>query len=95
MVDRMPDEHLTRLTEEFDAAFRNLAAARLAYEDQPREPGLIDALGAARTRLDHARSAVAEERVRLGLEPPWRVEPARTDGVKAPPLWSVDHGTSA
>lgn len=95
MVNHMPEDHLTRLTEEFDAAFRNLTAARRAYEDEPRDPGRIDALGAARTRLDQARSAVAEERVRLGLEPPWRVQPARTDEAKAPPLWSVDHGTSA
>jgi hypothetical protein len=81
----------TRLTGEFDAAFRTLAAARIAYEDQPRDPDTIAALGAARIRLDEARSAMRAERERLGLEEPWRVQAATTVGVDAPPLWSIDH----
>ena len=55
----------TRLTREFDAAFRALAAARIAYEDQPRDPAAIAALGAARIRLDEARAAMRPRLARL------------------------------
>ena len=81
----------TQLTDEFDAAFRDLSAARVAYEDQPRDPDVVAALGTARIRLDEARAAMRAERERLGLEEPWRVEPAKVAGVDAPPLWSIDH----
>lgn len=91
----MSEERLIRLTNEFDAAFSDLAAARLAYEDQPRDPEMIDALGAARTHLDEARSAMHDERLRLGLEEPWRVQAAPIEGIAAPPLWSIDHGPNA
>lgn len=91
----MSDEPSIELTQEFDAAFRDLASARAAYEDEPRSPQLIAALGAARIQLDDARSAMDDERRKLGLGTPWRLVPAEVDGVRPPPLWSVDHGPNA
>lgn len=83
------------LTDDFDSAFRELAAARIAYEDEPRDPQRIAALSAARTRLEAARREMHDERTRLGIDTPWRVLPATTDEVKPPPLWSVAHGSGA
>ncbi len=89
----MPEDRSSELTLEFDHAFRNLAAARAAYEDQPRDPERIAALGAARVLLDEARTTMEDERRRLGLKPPWRVAATPVaDGLVPPPLWSVDHG---
>jgi hypothetical protein len=86
------DDSAIKLTQEFDAALRKLASARAAYEDEPRDPQRISALGAARTLLDEARSAMDGERRRLGLGAPWRVPPTPVDQIQPPPLWSVDHG---
>lgn len=83
------------LSLEFDVALRELASARAAYEDEPRDPQRIAALGAARTLLDEARSAMADERRRLGLGTPWKVAPAAVERVQPPPLWSVERGPSA
>ena len=89
----MAGDRSSELTLEFDTAFRKLAAARGAYEDQPRDPERIAALGAARVLLDEARTTMHDERRRLGLKPPWRVAvTAVADDLVPPPLWSVDHG---
>ncbi|MEE9415541.1 MAG: hypothetical protein V3V01_09670, partial [Acidimicrobiales bacterium] len=53
----------------FDQAFTYLAECRIAYEDNPRDPQRIELLGAARASLEDARTAMNDERVRLGLEP--------------------------
>lgn len=95
MVATMWDDFSAEVQQEFDAALRSLSQARAAYEDEPRSPDRVAALGAARVRLDEARAAMDDERRRLGLEAPWRVVPAPVDHVEPPPLWSVDHGTSA
>lgn len=83
------------LTAEFDAAFGQLSAARLAYEDAPRDPALIAALGAARIRLDDARAAIDHERRKMAVPTPWRVVAAPVDTVRPPPLWSIDQGPNA
>lgn len=89
----MPDDLFSELKQDFDAAFDRLAAARIAYEDQPRDPDRIAALGAARVQLDRARAAMDDERQRLGLDPPWRVAATPVaPTVNPPPLWSIDHG---
>jgi hypothetical protein len=53
----------------FDAAFAHLTECRIAYEDDPRDPALFAALGAARAALEDARIHMTAERSRLGLEP--------------------------
>jgi hypothetical protein len=85
------DEPLITLSQEFDAALRDLSLARAAYEDEPRHPEQIAVLGAARKRLDDARSAMGEERQRLGLGEPWRLAPAATEGGRPPPVWSITY----
>lgn len=89
----MPDDLFGELKRDFDVAFDRLAVARLAYEDQPRDPDRIAALGAARAHLDQSRAAMDDERQRMRLMPPWRVTatPAAA-AVNPPPLWSIDHG---
>lgn len=52
----------------FEEALKELTAARVAYEDDPRDPDLVARLGAARIKLEEARRAMREERRRLGLE---------------------------
>ena len=94
-LDDMPNEQATSLKLNFDKAFSALASARAAYEDEPRSSQRVAALGAARILLDDARSAMEDERRRLGLDAPWRVEPAPVDHLRPPPLWSVDHGANA
>lgn len=51
------DRHLSpRLSSAaFNAAFRELATARVAYEDAPRNPGDVVQLARASTRLADAR----------------------------------------
>jgi len=56
------------LDEVFEEALKDLTSARVAYEDDPRDPNLIARLGAARVKLEKARRAMREERRRLGLE---------------------------
>lgn len=89
------DDFAADVMQEFDAALRSLSQARIADEDEPRHPDRVTALGAARVRLDEPRAAMDDERSRLGLDAPWRVVPAPVDQVEVPPLWSVDHRTSA
>lgn len=76
------------LDEVFEEALKELTAARVAYEDDPRDPERIARLGAARIKLEAARIAMREERRRLGLEPDpiidQRVDKADAD---ARPLW--------
>ncbi|MCP3933992.1 MAG: hypothetical protein GY708_01320 [Actinomycetia bacterium] len=57
------------LDDAFDEAFQHLAECRIAYEDNPRDPSTVEALSAARLRLDESRKAMDLERVRLGLAP--------------------------
>lgn len=87
----MSDEPSITLSQEFDTALRDLSSARAAYEDEPRNPERIAALGAARKRLDDARSTMDEERRRLGLGEPWRLAPATTKGGRPPPVWSITY----
>ena len=56
----------SELSAEFDAAFAELAAARIAYEDDPRDPDRIARLGAARDRLEAARTAIDAVRAEMG-----------------------------
>ncbi len=91
----MSDGRSMKLSQEFDVALRDLSSARAAYEDEPRDPQRIAALGAARTLLDEARSAMDVERRRLGFGSPWRVVPADVERIQPPPLWSIDNGPSA
>lgn len=65
----------------FDDAFAHLSECRVAYEEDPRDPKRIAALGAARVALDEARVHMRAERRRLGLEP---------REVKLPPMPKVD-----
>lgn len=53
----------------FDAAFDHLAATRIAYEDDPRDPDRFRQLADARAALEDARVRMNGERRRLGLEP--------------------------
>ncbi len=77
------------LDDAFDEAFQHLAECRVAYEDNPRDPSTVEALSAARLRLDEARKVMDVERVRLG--PASRELPARsretTDGPGLAPEW--------
>lgn len=69
------------LDDTFEEALSHLARCRMAYEDDPRDPNRVDALGAARIRLDDARAAMSVERERLLRTPvpqPPR-SPRRTD----------------
>ena len=50
----------------FDEAFQHLADCRVAWEEDPRDPACIDALGRARVALEAARKAMRAERERLG-----------------------------
>ena len=50
----------SRFSEEFEAAFSELSAARIAWEDDPRDAALIARLGAARIRLEEARTAMKD-----------------------------------
>lgn len=84
----MPSEDgsaaLRQLDQAFDEAFEELSDCRVAYEENPRDPERIAALGEARAKLEDARKAMRAERTRLGLE--YRVTPevddmlARFDG---------------
>lgn len=65
----------------FDEAFEQLSQCRVAYEEDPRDPARIAALGAARAQLEEARVQMRAERRRLGLEP---------REVKLPPMPRVD-----
>ena len=91
----MPDDRSVKLTRRFDAAFRELTKARAEYEDHPRDPQRIAALGTLRIRLDDARAAMVDERRRLGLDAPQRLVPAPVDRPQPPPLWAVDFGANA
>ena len=61
--DRLPFD------DAFDEAFEHLMTCRAAYEDDPHDPEHFAALGAARARLEDARSHMNDERHRLGLKP--------------------------
>lgn len=91
----MTSIRFAELSAEFNVALGHLSAARMAYEDAPRDPALIQALGAARIRLDDARSAIDVERRKMAVRTPWRVVPAAIDAVRPPPLWAIDHGPNA
>lgn len=54
------------LDEAFEKAFEHLSECRIAWENDPRDPACIDALGRARAALEDARTAMREERERLG-----------------------------
>ncbi len=66
----------------FDLAFGHLATCRMAYEDDPRNPDNIAALGAARISLEEARITMNAERIRLGLQPRRlrKVQPTKIEG---------------
>jgi hypothetical protein len=70
------------LDEIFEEALKELTAARVAYEDDPRDPGRVARLGAARIELEAARKAMREERRRLGLERDPKID-ARVDKADA------------
>lgn len=53
----------------FDAAFEHLMTCRAEYEANPRDESAFAALGEARANLEDARTAMNEERRRLGLTP--------------------------
>jgi len=79
-----PDQE-SALDREFDVAFTHLSECRIAYEDDPRNPENIAALGAARIHLEDARKAMNAERVRLGLQPR-RVPTPRAARIEGEPL---------
>lgn len=83
---------LRSLDQAFDSAFAELSECRAAYEDDPRNPERIAALGEARIRLEDARKAMRAERTRLGLE--LRVTPEVDDmlsrfDAEGIPRWKV------
>lgn len=84
----------TELSEEFDAAFAELSAARIAYEDDPRDPDNVARLGAARDRLEAARKAIDAARVELGERPQSNPDRpfSKVDGGDGLGLWaSIQH----
>lgn len=64
-----PPFERTPFDDAFDEAFSHLAECRIAYEDSPRDPDVVDSLAAARDRLEEARKVMEAERDRLGLTP--------------------------
>lgn len=70
----------------FDKAFDHLSECRQKFEDDPRNPDVLSALGAARAALEDARNEMREERKRLGYEgSKLRHEPPHRPGVDADP----------
>jgi hypothetical protein len=77
-----------KLDEIFNAALEELSAARVAYEDDPRNPDHIARLGRARVVLEAARADMRAERIRLGLEPDPELDKLIAKADAEPrPLW--------
>jgi len=71
------------LSERFERLFGRLLVAFVRYDDTPRDPENVNALGTARTDLENLRRQISSERqVVLGLgrsrtrEDHWRTEEA-------------------
>ena len=90
MAEMAGSESQSVLDHAFDMAFSHLSACRIAYEDDPRDPVHIAALGAARGALEDARTAMSDERRRLGFKPrSHRVAKVRKVEGEGPKLWQT------